>query len=196
MQAVRGNASTPIAWILGNLGYPERALRKASQALSLAQELSHSHSLAWALNLAAKVHLWRREGLAVQEQAEAMLRLVHEQEFPYWVTEGTMLQGWALAEQGKEEEGMTQMHQGFTAWRAMGTGVATSYFLALPLEAYGRKGWIEEGLNALAEAFDIINKTGERVCEVELYRFKGELTLQQERQRATRNRNRCSIPDA
>jgi len=169
---------TYLAWALWFLGYPEQAAQKEHEALALAEQLSHPHSLAWALNLAAKVRLWRREGPAVQAQAEVMLRLADEQGFPYWETEGTMLRGWALAEQGREEEGIAQMREGFTAWRAMGTGVAASYFLSLPIEAYRRRERLEEGFKTLAEAFAVIHKTGERVYEAELYRLKGELVLQ------------------
>ncbi len=33
---------------------------------------------------------------------------------------GTILRGWALAEQGQEEEGIAQMRQGLAAYRATG----------------------------------------------------------------------------
>jgi predicted ATPase len=45
-------------------------------------------------------------------------------------------------------------------------------------EAYGKVGQVEEGLTALAEALAMSNKNGERCWEAELYRLKGELTLQ------------------
>jgi predicted ATPase len=169
---------TYLAWILWNLGYPEQAVRKSPEALALAQVLSHPQSSVWALNLGAKVHLYRREGPAVQLQAEAMLRLANKQEFPYWLAEGTMLRGWALAEQGREEEGITQMRQGLADWRALESGVAASYFLSLPVAAYEKGGQIEEGLTILAEALEIVRKTGESLFEAEIYRLKGELTLQ------------------
>ena len=38
-------------------------------------------------------------------------------------------------------------------------------------------GQAEEGLTVLAEALAVVDKTGERLCEAELYRLKGELTL-------------------
>ncbi len=38
-----------------------------------------------------------------------------------------------------------------------------------------------EGLAALAEALALVNKTGERYYEAELYRLRGELTLQHSR---------------
>lgn len=133
-------ALTYLAWLLWFLGYPEQAMAKAPDALALGEEFAHPYSKAWALNLAAKGHLWRREGAAAQERAEAMLRLAHEHAFPYWLAEGTMLRGRALAEQGRDEEGIAQMRQGLAAWRATGAAVAASYFLTLPVEAYGRTG--------------------------------------------------------
>jgi predicted ATPase len=39
-------------------------------------------------------------------------------------------------------------------------------------------GQREEGLTLLAEALAAAHRTGERWCEAELYRLKGELTLQ------------------
>src|SRR5205807_5675913 len=53
------------------------------------------------------------------------------------------------------------------------------YFLALLAEAYGTMGQPEAGLTVLTEALTHVDKTGERWCEPELYRLKGELLLQQ-----------------
>jgi hypothetical protein len=44
--------------------------------------------------------------------------------------------------------------------------------------AYGQREQAEEGLNVLAEALATVNNTEEREYEAELYRLKGELTLQ------------------
>jgi len=54
----------------------------------------------------------------------------------------------------------------------------TRYDRALLAEVYGKGGQVAEGLSALAEALAQVDKTGERVYEAELYRLKGELTLQ------------------
>ena len=48
-------------------------------------------------------------------------------------------------------------------------------------EAYGKVGQVEEGLTLLAEALALVDKTGERYYEAELYRLTGELTLAQSR---------------
>ena len=54
-----------------------------------------------------------------------------------------------------------------------------SYYLVLLAEAYGKAGQAEEGLATLAEALSVVDKSGERFYEAELYRLKGELLLAQ-----------------
>ena len=46
-------------------------------------------------------------------------------------------------------------------------------------KAYRKVGQVEEGLTVLAKALAFVDKTGMRVSEAEMYRIKGELTLQQ-----------------
>jgi TOMM system kinase/cyclase fusion protein len=168
------------AWALWYLGYPDQALRRIHAALTLAQELSHPFSLAFALAFAAWLHQLRREGQAVQEPAAAVIALSTDQGFLFWVAWGTILQGWALAEQGQSAEGMAQMCQGIAAWRATGAELQRPYYLALLAEAYGKAGQADEGLRVLAEALTAVHTTGERQHEAELYRLKGELLLQQD----------------
>ncbi len=169
---------TDVNLALWSLGYPDQALRRSHEALTLAQELSHPFSLAIALCFAAELHQYRREGRATQERAEAAITLCTEQGFALWLATGTILRGWALAEQRQGEEGIAQIRQGLVAYRAMGSELARPQFLALLAEAYGKASQPEEGLSVLAEALAVVNKTGERFCEAELYRLKGQLTLQ------------------
>jgi predicted ATPase len=160
------------------LGYPDQALQRSQEALTLAQELSHPYSLAFALNYAAMLHQFRREGQATQERAEAEIALSTEQGFPLYLVEGTLKRGWALAAQGQAEEGIAQMRQGLTAYQATGAGLWRPHDLALLAEAYGKMRQAEEGLSVVAEAVTTMNKTGECEYEAEVYRLKGELTLQ------------------
>jgi predicted ATPase len=95
-----------------------------------------------------------------------------------WVGQGVVLQGWARAEQGQIEEGITQIRQGLATRQAIGAGIFQSYHLALLAEAYGKAAQAEDGLAALAEALTVVDKSGERFYEAELYRLKGTLTLQ------------------
>jgi predicted ATPase len=60
----------------------------------------------------------------------------------------------------------------------MGSKLSRPDHLALLAEAYGKAGQREEGLTTLAEALALVDETGERFYEAELYRLKGQLTLQ------------------
>jgi class 3 adenylate cyclase/predicted ATPase len=167
-----------IAYILWALGYPDQALKRIHEALTLTQKFSHPFSQAFVLNGVTAVHMSRRDALAAQEWAEATIALCAEQGFALILAAGTIIRGWALTEQGRGGEGIAQIHQGLTAWRATAAKGALPLFLALLAEAYGKTGQAKEGLNVLAEALELVQKTEERRFEAELYRLKGELTLQ------------------
>ena len=159
-------------------GYPDRAVKKSQEAIALAQDVSHPFSLAFAWAFASLFYQYRREAQACQERADAAISLSAEQGFPFWLALGTMLRGWALAEQGQEEEGVALIRRGMAAYQATGAELARTHFLSLLVDAHAKAGQIEEGLTALAEALDAAQKTGERVADAELQRLKGELTLQ------------------
>jgi len=168
-----------VAWPLWFLGYPDQALQRIHEALTLAQELAHPDSLDWTLVGAATVHQFRREGRLTQERAEAALALASEQGFALQLTRGTVLRGWALAEQGQGKEGIMQLQQSLLVWQTLSAELSRSVDLTLLAKAYGKVGQTEEGLATVAEALAHVHSSGERIYEAELYRLKGELTLQQ-----------------
>ena len=165
------------AWILWLRGYPDQALERIRAALTLAQQCKHPFCLAFALTFAVMLSQCRREIQAVSMQAEASLTLAHQQGFPLLVAMGMVFQGWVLAEQGRGDEGIEQIRQGIAAFRATGAELLRPYFLGLLAEAYGRSARPDQGLEALDEALTLVDRTGERLHESELYRLKGQLLL-------------------
>jgi predicted ATPase len=161
------------------LGYPEQALARLHEALTLAHELSHSYSLAYARSLGAWILQFRRDVSAVHEQAEAAVALSTEQGFPQWAALGTLLRGWALAMQGQGEEGLAQVRQGIAAWRATGAVVQVPYFCTLLADVSAHLGHMEDGLQALAEAHTLVDQHEERWWEAEVHRLRGVLLLRQ-----------------
>ena len=105
------------------------------------------------------------------------MALSAEQGFSYWLAVGSILRGWALVEEGQREKGIVQMHEGIDS-QAIGTELDRSYFLILLAEGYGKSHQVGEGIVLLANALDGMLRTGDCYYEAELYRIKGELTLQ------------------
>ena len=169
-----------LSCILALLGYPDQALQKCHEALSLAQELSHPPALTLATALTAQCHQFRGEKQATQERAEAIIALCHEREILVGVEWGMMLRGWARAEQGYEEEGIAQLREGVAGYQAKQVRAFLPYYLALLAEVYGKVGRSQAGLALLAEALERADTDGQRCYEAGLYQLKGELLLAQE----------------
>jgi predicted ATPase len=90
------------------------------------------------------------------------------------------LEGGRVEGQEQAEAGLAQIRQGLAAYLATGSETGRPYFLAFLAKAYQKAGRVEEGLNVLAEALAIVNRTGERLYAAEIHRLKGELLLQVE----------------
>jgi predicted ATPase len=173
--ALEVNSLRMLALALWILGYPDQALQRSHEAVTWARQLSHAFSLAFALSGVALIHLHRREARATAEQAEALIAMAREHEFPRWGAVGAILHGWACAEQGQTVEGIAQIRQGALVWRSQGQELTRPHHLALLAHAHSHIGEVAEGLHALTEAFALMESTEESWCEAELYRLKGEL---------------------
>jgi len=167
------------AWALWYLGYPEQGLARSHETLRLAQQSAHPFSLTYVLGYTAQLYQYRREVRCTQEHAEAAISLATDQGFPQWQAIGMLHRGWALVHQGQVREGVKQLTQGLSAFRASGAELARPYYLALLAEAYSMLGEPETGLGVLTEALALVDTTGERWYESECYRLKGALLLQQ-----------------
>jgi predicted ATPase len=164
-----------VSWISG---YPDQALRKTRETLALARERSHPFSIGYAMFFVAWAHLLCGVAATSQELAERVIALSTEQGIPAWLTLATAMNGGALVAQGRAQEGIRQINEGLDASRNVGSVIVQSCWLGLLAEGHLAAGEADQGLTVLAEALDMVAKTQERFYEAELYRLKGELTLQ------------------
>lgn len=173
-----GYALTLSAWSLWYLGFPDQANMRSREALALAKKISHPFSLACTLSATSVLGQFRHDVRFAEECADAAIKLSLEQGFPFYLAWGTVLQGWVRTEQGNIDEGIAQITQGITTYQTAGAELGCSYFLALLAAAHGRAGQLQAGLDVVADALAMVDRTGEHFYEAELYRLKGTLTLQ------------------
>ena len=81
--------------------------------------------------------------------------------------------------QGQGAEGITQIRQGIAAWRATGAAVAVPYLYTVLADVSAHLGYLEDGLQALAEAHTLVEQHEERWWEAEVCRLRGVLLLKQ-----------------
>jgi predicted ATPase len=166
------------AYALWLLGYPDQAKQWSHDALVLAQEVASPIKLASVLGITARLHLQCRDISGVSTRADALIRLATEQEFAYWLAQGMLLQGWALAVQG-QAAGLAQMQQGLAACQATGADVSRPYYLACLAEAYGMSGQSANAHAVLSDALIVAQAQGQPLDLARLYWLQGTLLAQE-----------------
>ena len=102
-----------------------------------------------------------------------------EQGLPFWRAIGTIYRGWVKVKNGDVAEGISLLRGGSAAFRVTGAELFAPFLVTLLASACEIAGQIEESLTLLAEALQIVERTGERWLAAELNRQKGELLLRQ-----------------
>jgi len=93
---------------------------------------------------------------------------------------GSIVEGSALVNEGQTEDihdVIDKMCRGIAVTRDTGAQAHVPYLLSLLADSYWQIGQADEGLETVAEAFQLIETTGERYWEGGIYRLKGELLL-------------------
>jgi hypothetical protein len=164
------------ALTLWMLGLPDRALERANRAVTVATELGHPFTLAYALFHSGFLHLWRREPEAVRDRAAGVLAVAREYDLQIWRALGTCLEGVASAWMGRSEEGLAQIRVGLDLYHGLKTPpVFWPLILSMQAGACGRSGRAAEGLPLIEEAIQIADPGMPIVAE--FYILKGDLLL-------------------
>jgi tetratricopeptide (TPR) repeat protein len=159
------------ACALWQLGYPDRALARAREAIECAVALDHPLSIAFGRFFAVSVHWLRREAGAQRRTAEELVRFTEAQAIPFWLVAAKIWRGNARADPAEVTEGMTL---------AAGTGAQTGApagFAALA-EAYQARGQHSEALGAVGMGLAVSAETGQRCTDADLHRLEGEIILE------------------
>lgn len=163
------------------LGYPDQALQASEENLALARTLPSPPSLAYALVQAA----FLCQNLSQPEEArrigEECISVCNEhgvaQErswvmFPY---------GWAIAELGQVEQGVSEIRAALEAQLSQGNEIGHPQYRAFLGEALWHAGQLEAGLKAVEDGLAASKRTGNIFYDAELWRLRGELLTMQGR---------------
>jgi len=83
--------------------------------------------------------------------------------------------GWANAHLGRGEFGLNQIEHGIQSVTKMGTEQSLTHLLAMKAEINLLLNRYEQGQCCIDQAMEVMNRTGERYYESEIYRLAGEL---------------------
>jgi adenylate cyclase len=167
------------AWALWVLGYADQALKWNREALDLAKRLSRPAPIANALHVTAALQMYMRESGMARQSAGAANPIAREYGTTFELSYGSFTRGWALAQQGHLDEGLDEMRRAAQRPSESGFAARPRWFVSLAETCVKSEG-PEEALKLIAEGMALMERTGERWFESELYRVKGELLLMQQ----------------
>jgi tetratricopeptide (TPR) repeat protein len=160
-----------------HLGYSDRALKAAEEALSLAREVSHPFSIALALAYLAMLRQFRREPEEALKKAEEAHGLCQEYRFDYYAAWSALVRAWAIAEQGAIADGISAYDAALGQLTRTGAGLRMPHYLG-QLAALHRKARNHAtGLKLVTEAAQIAERNEENWCNAILELERGELLL-------------------
>ncbi|HEY1852665.1 MAG TPA: hypothetical protein VGG60_16715, partial [Candidatus Binataceae bacterium] len=166
-----------LALTLSALGYPDQALARSNEAFAIAQATSNPVGLAFAAGAIGTVRLYRREIVAVEENANLVIALSTRHGLTEVLPIVIAQRGWALVQQGRYEDGISQIREVVVRLRPAGSSLVLTYVLNLLVDACTRIESLDERQRILAEATSVARKLERHTLEAETLRLKGELLL-------------------
>jgi predicted ATPase len=173
-----GHDAGACAWMMGSqaewlLGRPGTALTSSTTGVTLAERISHTPSLIFALSYAASLHVYRREPELILARLTAAEAVAAEQRLSVFISP-QLLRGMALFLRGQLRDAIVYLREGLPPGR---TGGVRSLGFSILAVALAQQGDHAEGLAGLSEALQSVKATGEGFWNVELHRSRG-LVLQ------------------
>lgn len=174
---IRTSCRTWLGLVLALSGHAERALRVTTEAVESALESQQTVSISHALIGVSVLVGVLADSASTKAWSEELLALAKAQGFVLALSWAHIQHGYSLALAGQADAGVAQILAGLAmvhGARHLTALVQSGCWLA---ESYVRAGRSEDASKALAEAFAVMENTGERWYESELHRLRGEVAL-------------------
>jgi len=160
-------------------GWPDQSKQQQHHLLTHASQFADALSNVVASTNAAILALLRGEFSEAHYHANQGTCLATKLDTPMFNVMGMVVQDCLAVRDGDLETGIDALKKTLQDYRATGTHNLLSFFLSFLAEALSRCGKSEEAFATVAEALTLTATNLEVFWEAEVYRLKGEITLQQ-----------------
>ena len=164
------------ATALWQLGYPDKALESARDAVALAERLGHPLSLILALFYLAITHWLRRETDSAQRSALDVIAVCRRHDIPHYLGAAEVVVGWARA-MAQNAAGVVEIQRGLADLDAAGPPLRKADCLLMLVEACYSLSEFEQARAALQQVWAFFLETGLRRSLAEVVRLEGSLLL-------------------
>ena len=170
------------AWAQWILGYPGRARAISQQNIEMARKQAHPFYLANTLALAgALLCAIQNEPELAGANAQECLRLPDPGNIHIGRTLSTIILGWVQVKQGEFESGLALLEKGTDEWKTSGALTMLPLNLMLLADALSLAGQTAAGLEIVAFVEEMIEQSGRRILEANVYWLHGEILVREQR---------------
>jgi predicted ATPase len=163
---------------LATLGFLDQARWRIEELLIRGRALGHKPSHAYAYSGAFSASWLLRDKKIMIKAAQELADIAQQERFPQWLAYSTIFSGWLEIEERRPEDGCRLINEGLAAADSIGVGYFRQFFLLLLANGLLRSDKSDDALNTLDRA-EALSRSGNRWCEVEVYRLRGDLQLAQ-----------------
>jgi len=163
-------------WVLCALGFPDRALARAHEAVAQARELAHPFSVAHALLFETVVHSLRHDREAQRERAAEVVSLSEAHGFPFWRAVAMTFHA-AARVAGGERSAVAHVRAAFALTAATGSRGGAPASLAQLADAYLEAGLLDEARLAVEGGLAVSAQTGQPFFDAVLHTLKARTLL-------------------
>ncbi|MBV8361495.1 MAG: hypothetical protein JO189_26710, partial [Deltaproteobacteria bacterium] len=178
VQDAGATARSFLAHALFRLGYPDQALHRVDEALTLARRRGEPYTQAMVLGHAGVVWMLCGELYRAQEMTEQMVAICAEQGFGFLEAMGKIWLGGILAKRGKCETAISSIRDGLGKYARTDAGTDANWERAALVRAYLTAGRGSEALNELTALRRGVQKYRKHALEADMHQFMGEILLQ------------------
>jgi class 3 adenylate cyclase/predicted ATPase len=168
------------ALALWPLGETDEARRIGEEMLARAVASGHMLTTVYGHFQYALLHVARRDATATLPLAEAVVKLAREHGMPLYTAYGEFLHPRARWYLGERQGGLAAMRGGIAACHQMGNHLYMTLFETALAEAEAQAGEIEAALATVDHAVALTERTGQRWCEADTHRVRGEILLRRD----------------
>ena len=167
-------AAAYLANALAHLGYADRAIEYAKQAVERARPLGvASLAFSMALSTAARAFQILGDETRCRRYAETLVIAAREQGFPQYLALGRCVLGWLTAKQKNVTDGLKSLTEAKAALQALGSQREMPYLNCLTAEALVWAGRRSEAMAVLDETLLASSRSGAAAFDARILAMKG-----------------------
>lgn len=156
------------------LGFPDQALTWGRQALAIREEDTPFANRFSRLAFASMLYCFLRDVRTAQRLGQELIEISTRYDFPFFISAGQMLVGWAVAQQGDVQTGLTLLQKNIEQERKRGSRMFEPYYRSLLAETLALAGEPEGALDEVTAALVYTEECGNCYWNAHLLKLKGD----------------------